>query len=175
MRKTLRRQSMSSMVALLLYFSLCHRSVAETRCNPCDYQVSQCIDNCSNMANMDTNAGGVAICLQNCDACLLCGRLEVTKQDPPKQPGKSCFIATAAYGSEMAPAVAILRHLRDKYLVTNSLGQIFVVSYYSLGPYLAIPIAENEQLRQLTRLFLTPLIRAAVEIDATLTKSTPFN
>jgi hypothetical protein len=40
--------------------------------------------------------------------------------------GSRCFIATAAFGSPMAPEVALLRAFRDSWLLTNSPGRIFV-------------------------------------------------
>ena len=41
--------------------------------------------------------------------------------------GGGCFIATAAYGSMMAPHVRILRDFRDRILLQNSIGKGSVV------------------------------------------------
>jgi len=37
--------------------------------------------------------------------------------------GGGCFIATAAYGSSMAPHVKILRDMRDRFLLCSDLGK----------------------------------------------------
>jgi len=72
--------------------------------------------------------------------------------------GGGCFIATAAFGSYMAPDVMALRHFRDEYLLTNALGAKFVELYYKYSPPVADYIAERETLRAVTRWALTPLI-----------------
>ena len=40
--------------------------------------------------------------------------------------GGGCFIATAAYGSMMEPHVKILRDFRDRFMLHNSLGKVFI-------------------------------------------------
>jgi hypothetical protein len=72
--------------------------------------------------------------------------------------GGGCFIATAAFGSYMAPDVMVLRNFRDKYLLTNSLGKAFVSMYYRLSPPAADYIARHEGLRTATRIALTPVV-----------------
>jgi len=72
-----------------------------------------------------------------------------------------CFIATAAYGSELAGEVATLRRFRDERLLKNPLGQAAVASYYALSPGLSAVLADSEPLRALARAALGPVARAA--------------
>ena len=72
----------------------------------------------------------------------------------------ACFIATAAYGSILHPAVAVLRDFRDQYLKTNSFGRHLVVWYYKNSPPIADKIAASSSLRFVTRLVLVPVIAA---------------
>ena len=72
--------------------------------------------------------------------------------------GGGCFIATAAYGSMLDKHVKILRNFRDRFLITNFCGQIFVKLYYKYSPALANFIAGHEGLRALTRALLLPLV-----------------
>lgn len=70
-----------------------------------------------------------------------------------------CFIATATYGSPLAPEVATLRQFRDDVLLGSKLGRTFVSFYYSLSPPLAALISKHLRLQALTRRFmLEPLL-----------------
>ena len=69
-----------------------------------------------------------------------------------------CFIATAAFGSAMEPHVGILRDFRDKYLIRNVLGRLFVNTYYRLSPPVADHISKHELLRRVVRVGLLPLV-----------------
>lgn len=83
-----------------------------------------------------------------------------------------CFIATAAYGSYLDPHVTILRNFRDNVLlwntdisllgnkihIENSLGKLFVKTYYQYSPPIAAYIAKHEKIKFLTRLLLTPFV-----------------
>lgn len=72
--------------------------------------------------------------------------------------GSGCFIATAAYGSYLHPKVAELRHFRDRYLLTNIPGRLFVSFYYSVSPPIARVIAEHEWMRAVVRVLLSPVV-----------------
>ncbi len=69
----------------------------------------------------------------------------------------NCFIATAAYGSKMAPEVQTFRNFRDTFLVPYKWGRKFVLFYYKHSPYYADIIAQNETLRAISRTLLWPL------------------
>lgn len=69
-----------------------------------------------------------------------------------------CFIATMAFGSPMAGQVEILRQFRDRYLLTNSLGQKFVAWYYRTGPAAANYIKDMPLLKAAIRVALYPLV-----------------
>ena len=62
-----------------------------------------------------------------------------------------CFIATAAYGTETAPQLDILRDFRDDALLNNALGSRFVDAYYKLSPPVANFIAKNDFVRAIVR------------------------
>jgi len=65
--------------------------------------------------------------------------------------GGFCFIATAAYGTETASQLNILRDFRDQVLLKNLVGSRFVGAYYRLSPPVADLIAKNEFLRAIVR------------------------
>ncbi len=71
---------------------------------------------------------------------------------------KHCFIATAAFGSEMAPEVNVFRHFRNQFLLKNKLGRRFVTTYYNLSPPLARFISQHDSLRWAARTALWPLL-----------------
>jgi hypothetical protein len=72
--------------------------------------------------------------------------------------GGGCFIATAAFGSGLAPGVVSLREFRDRYLLTNGPGRAFVDWYYRVSPPVAAFIAQHESLKTAVRWGLAPIV-----------------
>jgi len=73
-----------------------------------------------------------------------------------------CLIATAAYGSELAPQVQQLRELRDNKLLQTESGKSFMSSfndlYYSFSPTIADYERENPLFKETVKIMITPLI-----------------
>ena len=78
-------------------------------------------------------------------------------------PSRACIIAQAAYGSDLAPDVQLLRTCRDQRLLSTFAGsqfmQIFNRFYYSFSPQVAEVVASNTLLADMTRILLVPLIQ----------------
>jgi hypothetical protein len=70
--------------------------------------------------------------------------------------GFSCFIATAAYGSPMAPEVRAFRLFRDRYLLSHPVGRGLVSLYYRVSPPAAGVISGSAVLRSAVRGLLVP-------------------
>lgn len=73
-------------------------------------------------------------------------------------PAKACFIATATYGSSMAPDVIVLRKFRDRYLERTIWGRKSVDLYYHISPSIAKTISKSNVLKTMTKLLLKPII-----------------
>jgi uncharacterized repeat protein (TIGR01451 family) len=113
---------------------------------------------------------------------ILTNRGQVTETDPPFATGQAaqsevsidefgqntlanggdgnCFIATAAYGSYLAPEVRVLRQFRDRFLKTNRAGRAFVSWYYRVSPPLAEVVRQTAWMRWLVRVALSPIVYA---------------
>ena len=76
--------------------------------------------------------------------------------------GGECMIATAAYGSEIAPQVQQLRELRDNTILTTKTGATFMLwvnqIYYSFSPAIADIQRENPIFKETIKITLIPLI-----------------
>ena len=87
-------------------------------------------------------------------------QMPIPDQEP--QNGGGCLIATATYGSELAPKVQQLRELRDNKLLQTKYGSAFMESfnnlYYSFSPTIADFERENPLFRETVKLAITPMI-----------------
>jgi len=79
-----------------------------------------------------------------------------------KKKGGGCLIATAAFGSEMAPQVQFLREIRDNTVLQTESGTSFMTGfnqfYYSFSPVVADYERENPAFKEAVKLTLTPLL-----------------
>jgi alpha-tubulin suppressor-like RCC1 family protein len=74
--------------------------------------------------------------------------------------GGFCFIATAAYGTDTASQLDILREFRDNILLPSTLGTKLVSFYYRTSPPVANFVSRHEALRTVVRVgFLDPIVR----------------
>jgi hypothetical protein len=72
---------------------------------------------------------------------------------------KGCFIATATYGSVLAPEVVLLRQFRDIKLTSHRLGNWVILIYEELSPPLADWITQHPTARTwVQRVILSPII-----------------
>uniref|UniRef100_UPI002A4E1936 CFI-box-CTERM domain-containing protein n=1 Tax=Candidatus Nitrosotenuis cloacae TaxID=1603555 RepID=UPI002A4E1936 len=76
--------------------------------------------------------------------------------------GGGCLIATAAYGTELAPQVQQLRELRDGTLVGTSSGHAFLSGfnafYYSFSPTVSDWERQSPLFKEVVRTALTPML-----------------
>jgi len=70
-----------------------------------------------------------------------------------------CFIATAAYGTDTAEEIDLLREFRDVVLLPSSLGAEFVYLYYAISPPIAEVISQHDFLRAAVKVgFVDPIV-----------------
>jgi hypothetical protein len=97
--------------------------------------------------------------------------MNVTSKEPTEklpeehklpEKGGGCLIATATYGSELAPQVQQLREIRDGKLLQTESGTSFMKSfdafYYSFSPTIADWERESPMFKEAVKITLTPLI-----------------
>jgi len=86
----------------------------------------------------------------------------VVDEEPPASGGGGCLIATAAYGTELAPQVQFLREIRDNTVMSTASGAAFMTGfnqlYYSFSPIIADMERENPMFQEVVRAFITPMI-----------------
>lgn len=73
-----------------------------------------------------------------------------------------CLIATAAFGSELAPQVQLLREVRDNVLFSTHSGTTFMSTfnslYYSFSPTVADWERQNPAFREVVKTAVTPML-----------------
>jgi len=86
-----------------------------------------------------------------------------------------CLIATATYGSELAPQVQLLREIRENTILKTQSGTTFMTGfnqfYYLFSPTVADYERQNPVFKQVVKLTITPLLASLsllnyVELDS---------
>jgi len=76
--------------------------------------------------------------------------------------GGGCLIATATYGTELAPQVQMLREIRDNSVLGTGSGAAFMSAfnsfYYSFSPTVADLERQNPMFREIVKVAITPMI-----------------
>ena len=94
---------------------------------------------------------------------------------PDQTGGGGCLIATAAFGSELAPQVQMLREIRDNKILGTTSGTAFMTGfnqfYYSFSPTIADWERENPIFQDAVKIIITPLLTSLsilnyVDIDS---------
>jgi len=89
-------------------------------------------------------------------------QLSIASAEETSQEGGGCLIATATFGSELAPQVQQLREIRDNSLLQTESGSAFMKSfnqfYYSFSPVMADLERENPVFKEAVKLTITPLL-----------------
>ena len=89
--------------------------------------------------------------------------------------GGGCLIATAAYGSELAPQVQMLREIRDNQLLNTESGSAFMTTfneaYYSFSPYIADMERESPMFKEIVKAGLTPMLSTLAIMESAETES----
>jgi hypothetical protein len=84
------------------------------------------------------------------------------KVERPMGSGGGCLIATAAYNSELASQVQLLREVRDNVLFSTNTGTDFMSSfnnfYYSFSPTIADWERQNHIFKELVKVTVTPML-----------------
>ena len=92
-----------------------------------------------------------------------------------QEKGGGCLIATAAFGSEMAPQVQFLREIRDGTVLQTQSGSTFMAGfnqfYYSFSPAIADYERENIVFKEAVKITITPMLTSLailnyVDIDS---------
>ena len=88
--------------------------------------------------------------------------MEISTETLDEEKGGGCLIATATYGSELAPQVQLLREIRDNSLLNTESGTVFMKTfnefYYSFSPTIADWERESPVFKEAVKLVITPMI-----------------
>ncbi|MGQ0376020.1 MAG: CFI-box-CTERM domain-containing protein [Nitrososphaerota archaeon] len=106
---------------------------------------------------------------------LVDGQCVPEQVEEPEEEGGGCLIATATFGSELAPQVQFLREIRDNTVLSTASGTSFMTAfnsfYYSFSPAVADLERQNPMFKETVKFAITPLLSSLsllqyVDIDS---------
>jgi hypothetical protein len=127
-----------------------------------------------------SKAGTVTLAANNINGQAESSRIDLVVQQgtgdenlQPQPTQSQCLIATAAFGSELAPQVQYLRHFRDHYILSTASGsafmEVFNNIYYSFSPQVAEYEREQPWLQATVKVALYPLFGILMAAERTYT------
>jgi len=106
---------------------------------------------------------------------IVVGEVSAQPINPYEEEGGGCLIATAAYGSELAPQVQMLREIRDNQLMNTESGKSFMATfndiYYSFSPTIADMERESPVFKEIVKAGLTPMLSTLAIMENAETES----
>jgi hypothetical protein len=122
---------------------------------------------------VDVNFGGMQpskeywVAIRAVDKCNVSGpfavaTLKTTRINFTQLSG--CFVATAAYGSALAPGIQAMRQVRDDLRRRSDVFATAADVYYQAGPAAAALIAKSDLTRAIVRTLLAPVVTVSQSI-----------
>ena len=86
----------------------------------------------------------------------------MAEKQTPANTKSGCLIATAAFGTELAPQVQLLRETRDNVLFSTGAGTTFMAGfnefYYTFSPAVADLQRQNPAFKEIVKVTITPML-----------------
>jgi len=99
----------------------------------------------------------------------------IPAEPEPTQSDGGCLIATATFGTELAPQVQFLREIRDNTIMSTVSGTSFMagfnIIYYSFSPVVSDLERQSPVFKEVVKIAITPLLSSLlllsyVDIDS---------
>ena len=93
---------------------------------------------------------------------ILSNEISLQTNNETQNNGGGCLIATAAFGTELAPQIQLLREIRDHTVLETHSGaafmSVFNSFYYSFSPTIADLERQNPMFKEVVKIAITPMM-----------------
>ena len=93
---------------------------------------------------------------------ILSNEISLQTNNETQNNGGGCLIATAAFGTELAPQIQLLREIRDHTVLETHSGaafmSVFNSFYYSFSPTVADLERQNPMFKEVVKIAITPMM-----------------